>query len=100
MFTGSICLTDLIESAKKKHSAFSKSQANNKIYVNVILWENDEVDKYGNTHALQLNPHKDKKDSDGKIYIGNMKPVERKDPVPINDNDAKTFTDIVDDLPF
>ena len=34
-FTGSICLTDLIEQAKKKHSAFSKSERNGKIYARV-----------------------------------------------------------------
>ncbi len=100
MFTGSICLTDLIENAKKKHSCFSKSQANGKIYANVILWENDETDKFGNTHSLQLNSSKENKESEGKIYIGNMKPVEKKEPVPLTDMDAKTFTGVVDDLPF
>lgn len=100
MFTGSICLTDLIENAKKKHSAFSKSQVNGKIYANFILWENDETDKFGNTHSLQLNSTKDNKESEGKIYIGNAKPVEKKEPQPLSDKDAKTFVDAVDDLPF
>ncbi len=100
LFTGSICLTDLLEQAKKAHSAFSRSQANNKVYANILLWENDEKDKYDNTHSFQLNSHKDKKDIEGKIYIGNAKPIERKEPLPLSDNDAKTFIDAVDDLPF
>jgi len=100
LFTGSICLTDLLEQAKKAHSAFTRSQVNQKVYANILIWENDEVDKYGNTHSLQLNSIKDKKEIEGKIYIGNAKPIERKEPVPITQEEAKTFTDAVDDLPF
>lgn len=100
MFTGSICLTDLIENAKKKHSCFSKSQANGKIYANVILWENDETDKFGNTHSLQLNSSKENKESEGKIYIGNMKPVEKKEPQPLSDKDVKSFIPDNSGLPF
>jgi len=100
LFTGSICLTDLLEQAKKAHSAFTRSQANQKVYVNILVWENDEKDKYDNTHSFQLNSTKDKKEAEGKIYIGNAKPIERKEPVPLSQDDAKTFTDAVDDLPF
>lgn len=100
LFTGSICVTDLLEQAKKMHSSFSKSQTNGKVYANILIWENDEADKFGNTHAVQLNSTKEKKDAEGKIYIGNAKPIERKEPVPLTDNDAKTFVDAVDDLPF
>lgn len=97
LFTGSVCLTDLIEQAKKKHSAFTKSQNNGKLYVNLLLWENDEKDKYDNTHSVQLNSNKEMKESEGKIYIGNFKPVERKEPVPLSDKDTDTFDD---GLPF
>lgn len=100
LFTGSICLTDLLEQAKKAHSAFTRSQANQKVYVNILVWENDEKDKYDNTHSFQLNSTKDKKEAEGKIYIGNAKPIERKEPVPLSQDDARTFTDAVDDLPF
>lgn len=100
LFTGSICLTDLLEQAKKAHSAFTRSQANQKVYVNILVWENDEKDKYDNTHSFQLNSTKDKKESEGKIYIGNAKPIERKEPLPLSEKEAKTFTDTVDDLPF
>lgn len=100
LFTGSICLTDLLEQAKKAHSAFTRSQANQKVYANILIWENDEVDKYGNTHSLQLNSAKDKKEAEGKIYIGNAKPIEKKEPTPLTQNDTKTFTADESDLPF
>jgi folate-dependent tRNA-U54 methylase TrmFO/GidA len=77
MYTGSICLNTLIDELKKGHSAFSKSK-NGKTYVNVLLWENEEKDQYGNTHSLQLNSVKEKKDQEGKVYFGNCKPIEVK----------------------
>lgn len=118
LFSGSICLTDLVEQAKKGHSAFSKSQKNGKVYFNFLLWENDEVDKYDNTHSLQLNSLKDKKEAEGKIYFGNAKPIENKPPsqrdlpgddwdknVPTKESKVATgspsdITEPVDDLPF
>jgi len=100
LFTGSICLTDLLEQAKKAHSAFSRSQANNKVYVNILVWENDEKDKYDNTHSFQLNSHKDKKEAEGKIYIGNAKPIEKKEPLLLTVEDANTFIPGDDGLPF
>lgn len=100
LFTGSICLTDIVESAKKAHSSFVKSQTNGKVYCNVLLWENDEHDKFGNTHSLQLNSAKDKRDAEGKIYVGNFKPAEAKDPKPLSTTEAKGIGDMVDGLPF
>ncbi len=96
MFTGSQCLTDIIEQAKKGHSAFTKAQ-NGKIYFNVLEWLNDEPDKFGNVISIQLNSTKEKKDSEGKIYIGNCKMVEQK---PVTNNDIQKLSDEVDDLPF
>lgn len=100
LFSGSICLTDLIDAAKRQHSAFTKSQQNGKIYCNILLWENDDKDDYGNTHSMQLNSTKEKKEQEGKIYIGRAKPVEKKEPAPISQNDAASISEVVDDLPF
>lgn len=97
LFTGSVCLTDLIEKAKEKHSAVSKSASNGKIYVNVLLWENDAVDKYGNSHSLQLNSLKEKKETEGKVYVGNFKPVELKQQ---SMNTEVSASDLPTDLPF
>lgn len=117
LFSGSICLTDIVEQAKKGHSAFAKSQGNGKVYCNILIWENDEVDKFGNTHSLQLNSIKEKKEAEGKVYVGNAKPVESRPPssrdLPAGDwdkniptKDPKINTELpenrdpADDLPF
>lgn len=96
LFTGSICLSDLNFAAKRGHSAFSKA-ANGKIYVNVVMWENDSPDKYENTHAVQINPKKDS--TDEKFYLGNFKPVKKSDPENLTQSDYQQLPDD-DDLPF
>jgi hypothetical protein len=58
LYQGSICVTDLLENLKNKHSSFSKSATNGKVYCNLLLWENNELDKYGNSHSIQLNSKK------------------------------------------
>lgn len=111
LFGGSLCLTDIIELAKKSHSAFSKAQ-NGKVYFNILTWINDKEDKYGNTMSHQLSSTKDKRDAEGKIYIGNSKPLQSSQPVNSNDIDddfsnvkARDTTstpsdEAIDDLPF
>ena len=112
LFYGSICITDLLEQLKAKHSAFSKAR-NGKIYANVNVWFNDVEDKFGNIMSIQINPSKEKKDIDKKMYIGNLKEAETSKP--ISDRDVQGIdTDInyssdpstkwgkepTDDLPF
>ena len=88
LFFGSICLTDLIECAKQKHSAFTKGQ-NGKIYASVNVWLNNERDKYGNIMSIQLNPTKEMKDLDKRLYIGNMKQSEG--PKAVSDRDVSNL---------
>jgi hypothetical protein len=110
LFGGSICLTDLIDHAKKGHSAFSKAQ-NGKVYCNILTWINDEKDKFGNTMSHQLSSSKERRDAEGKIYIGNSKKLETSKPVSPNDIDedlhnvpvrekAIVQEEAADDLPF
>jgi len=48
-------------------------------YIDCVLFENDSVDEYGNTHALKLSPPREEREAGTKgIYIGNGKPLERK----------------------
>jgi len=94
---GSLCLTDINANAKIGHSAFTKA-ANGKIYFNINIWLNDEKDKYGNTASIQLNSKKELRETEGKIYIGNAKPVEAAQPEPIAAGEADVPED--DDLPF
>lgn len=96
LFYGSICITDLINLAKKGHSAFTKAQ-NGKIYANVNVWLNEEEDKFGNTMAIQLNPVKEKVEEEGRPYFGNMK---KSEPKPITSTDLVDMQDAIDDLPF
>lgn len=119
LFGGSICLTDLVEQARKGHSAFTKSPKNGKVYCNIVVWENDQEDKYGHTHAFQLSSTKEKREAEGKIYFGNVKPIESKTPangdLPKDDWDSSVptregkkdsvpspsdITEPIDDLPF
>lgn len=94
-FSGSIDLTLLIEAAKIGHSAFVKAGKDNHIYVNVTLWENETVDKYGNTMSLQVNPAKNAADNtkEGRFYLGNFKPVDIKPPVPLEPGSELLPTD-------
>ncbi len=78
LFSGTICITDLMQKLKDGHSSFIKVESNGKIYCNVLLWENSTLDKYNNSHALQLNSKKENKETEGKVYVGNFKPIERK----------------------
>jgi len=97
LFTGSICLTDLIDMAKRQHSAYTKSQGNGKIYANIKIWLNDEPDKYNNIIGMQLNSSKEKKDSEPVFYIGNARRVEVTSPQPISASDVDELSS---DLPF
>ncbi len=97
LFTGSICLSDLLDMAKQQHSAYTKAQ-NGKIYANIKIWLNDEPDKYNNIIGMQLNSTKEKKDSEPVFYIGNAKRVEVTAPKPLTNSDLTNLSE--DDLPF
>lgn len=71
-YYGSICLSDLIDLAKGKHSAFSRAK-NKKVYANVIVWINDKPDKYDNIASIQLSSNMEKAKQEGKVFIGNLK---------------------------
>lgn len=95
LYGGSICLTDLIAKAKEGHSAFSKAN-NGKIYFNFNAWLNDEPDQYGNDMSVQLNSSKDKREAEGKVYIGKAKKVTAAQPTAVAANDVPD----IGDLPF
>lgn len=98
LINASICFTDLMDLAKKPHSAFTRAK-NNKAYVSVQIWINDEPDKYGNDVSLMLNSTKESKEVEGKVYVGNGKTsnyskTETKKQDPFDQSVTK------DDLPF
>ena len=98
LMTGSICLSDLNEYAKKAHSAFSRSEKNKKIYVAVKVWVNEEADQHGNHASVQLNPKQNMETE--KVYIGNLKNLAPKEPAPLKEEEVKDEIPIDDDLPF
>lgn len=102
LYSGTICITDLMEKLKNGHSAFVKVASNGKIYCNILLWENSELDKYNNSHSIQLNSKKELKDQEGKVYIGNLKPIERKasQQSSVSNADVENILPSDNDLPF
>lgn len=93
LYSGSICLSELISKAKEGHSAFTKAN-NGKVYVNIKIWHNDQPDKYDNTHSIQLNSKEDKRTDEGNVYIGNAKPVKAKEPEAVKPEDVDDFLDL------
>lgn len=69
-FYGSIDFSKLVEMAKSGNKAFTKNE-NGKIYLNVKVWVNDELDKYGNVASFQ-SAFKGATKED-KFYFGNLK---------------------------
>ncbi len=95
LLTGSLCLTDIQSKAKEGHSAFTKA-ANGKIYFNFVQWLNETKDQFGNDSSLQLNSKKEKRETEGKCYIGNAKYAEAGQGEEVKPEDVEQ----VDDLPF
>jgi len=91
-YYGSIDFSKLIEQAKSGNKAFTKSE-NGKIYLNVRMYVNDEVDKFGNIASFQSNFKGAGKED--KFYFGNMK-----ESTPIDTPVAVTDVPETDDLPF
>lgn len=99
LISASVSLTDMVEKAKLGHSAFTRGK-NGKVYVALTLWNNDEPDQYGNHMSIQLNSQKEKKESEGKTYIGNGKVMSTGGGgEPVKAGEAAKETDL-ENLPF
>ena len=92
-FYGSIDFSKLIEQAKAGHKAFSKSEKNGKIYLNVDVYVKDEVDQFGNIASIRGTFKGATKED--KFYFANLKESQfNEQKVESNDVDG------LDDLPF
>ena len=69
-YYGSIDFSKLMEQAKAGNKAFTKNE-NGKIYLNVKVWVNDELDKFGNIASFQSSFKGATKED--KFYFGNLK---------------------------
>lgn len=85
----SICLTDL---PKDKIT----TAKNGKKYINLVMWENKEVDKFGNTHNIQVNKS-DK--TEQTVYVGNAVDYDKKPKEPAQ-SETDNSPNSHDDLPF
>ena len=90
-YYGSLCLTDILEQAKKMDKAFSKAE-NGKIYFKIDIWINDQKDKFDNDGSVLINSAKGE---ETKKYIGNVKESKPKES-PITETDLGHY----EDLPF
>lgn len=85
MFTGSICASDIDKSKLTKGK-------NGKLYLPIVVWLNNEKDKFGNIASIQISQSKEEREAKEKpIYIGNLKEFS---------SDSKPTQEEPDDLPF
>ena len=70
-YYGSIDFSKLIEMAKSGHKAFSKSEKNGRIYLNVDVYVKDEVGQYGDKASIRATFKGATKED--KFYFANLK---------------------------
>lgn len=93
-FLGTMDIGKLRKAMSSKHSSLFKTEKGFE-GANVLIWQNDEPDQWGNTISIQLNGKMDAKED--KVYFINAKPPKEKTDAP------STGTDIASDpqdLPF
>lgn len=100
MLTGSIDLNKIdktkIVSTDKNGNPFE----NGAKYLNVVVWINDEADKYGNNASIQISQSKEEREAGGKaIYIGNLKFSQSRNNEPTSAK-RESVAQVSDDLPF
>jgi hypothetical protein len=87
LFNGSICVSDI---PKEKLT----QAKNGKLYLNIDIWINENVDQYGNIGSVSVRQSKEQREAkERKTYIGNFKKSELRQP------DAPAQVEI-DSLPF
>lgn len=97
LLTGSIDLNKIdktkIVSTDKNGNPFE----NGAKYLNVVVWINDEADKYGNSASIQISQSKEERESGVKAtYIGNLKEPQSRS----NEPTSAKRESVADDLPF
>jgi hypothetical protein len=91
-YYGSIDFSKLMEQAKAGNKAFTKNE-NGKIYLNVKVWVNDELDKFGNIASFQSSFKGATKED--KFYFGNLK-----ESTPVIEEVAASDIIDIDEMPF
>lgn len=100
MLTGSIDLNKIDRSKIVSTNKDGKPFENGAKYLNVVVWINDEADKYGNNASIQISQTKEEREAGKKAtYIGNLKEPQSRNNEPTNAK-RESVTQIGDDLPF
>ena len=93
-YYGSIDFSKLLEQAKAGNKAFTKSEKNGRIYLNVDVFIKDEVDQYGNIASIRGTFKGAQKED--KFYFANLK-----ESAPfVEQQSALNEIPETDDLPF
>lgn len=109
MFYGQINMSDLHKAMKAAHTAFKKvhkKTTNEDIVVcGVVMWLNDEPDKYGNTVSIHLNSTENApaEEKARKVYIANLKPnVSKEKPLTQSDMNIvnESFDQVMNNMPI
>ena len=97
LLTGSIDLNKIDKTKIVSTDKNGKPFENGAKYLNVVVWINDEADKYGNNASIQISQSKEERDAGAKaIYIGNLKEPQSRNNEPTS---ARTES-VAGDLPF
>jgi hypothetical protein len=97
LLTGSIDLSKIDKTKIVTTDKNGKPFENGAKYLNVVVWINDEADKYGNNASIQISQSKEERDAGVKAtYIGNLKEPQSRTNEPTSTRTAS----VEDDLPF
>ena len=97
LLTGSIDLNKIDKTKIVSVDKNGKPFENGAKYLNVVVWLNDEADKYGNNASIQISQSKEEREAGVKaIYIGNLKQPQSRNNEPTSTRTAQ----VADDLPF
>lgn len=106
MLKGSIDLNKIDKERIVMHDKNGNRFSNGAKYLPIVLWLNDEVDRYGNIASIQEDITKEEREKGVKAtYLGNLKNIDGQN---LSQNTEKhagdEFLDIsddhLDDLPF
>ena len=97
LLTGSIDLTKIDKTKIVDRDKDGNLFQNGAKYINVVVWINDQVDKYGNNASIQISQSKEEREAKVKAtYIGNLKEPQSRSNEPTSAKNAQA----TDDLPF
>ena len=97
LLTGSIDLNKIDKTKIVSTDKNGKPFENGAKYLNVVVWLNDEADKYGNNASIQISQSKEERDAGVKAtYIGNLKEPQSR----TNESTSARTASVEDTLPF